>query len=131
MHCGCILYIITATLVAEPAFCMGPPPPPTPIEPGGTYARSPSPEPPISGIGIPLAMTKNTPFSGLSRKSYRDYCQIYPLSRENGNIRMRPPHAFEWGRGRGAGQDNQMHQQKLTRGKKPHSLLKSKKSMNK
>ena len=57
------------------------PPSPTPIEPGGTYAHSPSPEPPISGkrvkdippisgIGYHWQYYKNTPFSRLSREIF-------------------------------------------------------------
>ena len=61
-------------LISRP---LPPPPPPTDIEPGGTHARSRSPEPPYIGKRIyplylgywlPWAITKNTPFSGLSRE---------------------------------------------------------------
>ena len=64
--------------------------PPTLIEPGGTYAHSPSPEPPISGKRIsrdippylrywlPLAITENIPFPGFLGKSSRDYGQKIP-----------------------------------------------------
>ena len=63
-------------------------PPPTPIEPGGTYARSPSPEPPpplsrekdytplYLGYWLPVATKPNfitkthTPFSGFSREIF-------------------------------------------------------------
>ena len=66
---------------------------PTPIEPGGTYARSSSPEPPylgkriytcthVYGYWLPLAMTKTPPFPGFLGKSSRDYGQKYPISRE-------------------------------------------------
>ena len=78
---------------------------PPPIEPGGTYAHSASPEPPppshlgkrISknippylGYWLPLAITKNIPFSWFSREIFRDYGQKYPLSRENGNAHAAP-----------------------------------------
>ena len=65
-----------------------PPPPPHPIEPGGTYARSPSPEPPISGKGytpylgywLPLAIPKTPHFPGFLGKSSRYYAWLpkYP-----------------------------------------------------
>ena len=70
------------------------PPPPTPIEPGGgggTYAHSPSPKPPYLGYWLPLAITKNTPFSGLSREIFpRLLPKNTPLSRENGNTHEAP-----------------------------------------
>ena len=49
------------------------PPPPTPIEPGGTYAHSPSPEPPYLGKRI---FKDIPPYLGK-----RILPRIYPLSR--------------------------------------------------
>ena len=87
-----------------------PPPPPSLRTSGYLYARSPSPEPSISGKGytpylwywLPLAITKNTPFSGLS------VWEIFPRLRpkntpfpEKMGIGMQRPHAFEWGGGGG------------------------------
>ena len=67
------------------------PPPPTPIEPVGTYARSPSLEPPYLGYWLPLEMTKTPPFPGFLGKSSRDYtAKKYPLSRENVNAHEPP-----------------------------------------
>ena len=66
------------------------PPPPTPIEPGGTYAHSPSPEPPYLGkrifkdippylgIGYRWQLQNTLPFPGFLGKSSRDYGQKYP-----------------------------------------------------
>ena len=45
---------------------------PTPIEPEGTYARSPSPEPPYLGCWLPFAITKTPPFPGFRGKFSRD-----------------------------------------------------------
>ena len=75
-------------------------PPPTPIEPGGTYAHSSSLKPPISGIGYHWQLQKTPPFPGfLGREVFQDYGQkITPLPEKMG-IHMRPPHAFEWGGG--------------------------------
>ena len=64
-----------------------PPPPPTPIEPGGTYARFPITRtpylgkriyPPISGIGYLWQLQKTSPFPGFLGKSSRDYGQKIP-----------------------------------------------------
>ena len=82
------------------------PGPPFPIEPGGTYARSPPPEPPISGIGYHWQLQKNTPFPDFVGKSSRDYGpKIYPpppsLSLSKMGIRMRPLMHSSWGGGGG------------------------------
>ena len=74
-------------------------PAPTPIEPGGTYAHSPLPEPPYLGYWLPLAITKTPPFPGFLGKCSRDYGQKIPPFPEKTGIRMRPPYAFEWGPG--------------------------------
>ena len=82
-------------------------PPPPPIESLGTYARSPSPEPPISGKGythylryrLPLAITKNSPFPGLFREIFRRLRpQNTPFPKKMGT-RMRPSYTFEGGGG--------------------------------
>ena len=58
---------------------------PPPIEPGGTRARSPSPEHPFFRV-----------FSGNLPETIRPKYTPFP---EKMGIRMRPPHAFEWGGG--------------------------------
>ena len=67
------------------------------------YARSPSPPPPsYLRYWLPLAMTKNIQFSGLSREIFPRLMpppSPPPLPKSMG-IRMRPPRAFEWGGGR-------------------------------
>ena len=75
-------------------------PVPTPIEPGGTYARSPSTEPPYLGemiyplfrVLVTIGNYKKHPFSWFSWEiSPRDYGQQNtPLSRENGNVHAAP-----------------------------------------
>ena len=47
--------------------------PPPFIESEGTYTRSPSPEPPISGIGYHWQLQNTLPFPGFLWKSSRDY----------------------------------------------------------
>ena len=66
------------------------PGPPTRIEPGGTYAHSPSPGPPylgkriskdippISVIGYRWPLQKTPPFPGFLGKSSRDYGKNIP-----------------------------------------------------
>ena len=55
-----LIYAPAIKYVHAPRHISGLPPPPPPIEPGGTYARSPSPEPPISGKGYtPLSLEKD------------------------------------------------------------------------
>ena len=89
--------------------CIATPPVPYNRGGGGTYACSPSPEPPylgkkdiplISGIGYHWQWQKTPTFLSFLGKSSRDYSQKYPLSRENGNTHAAPLHAFEWGRRR-------------------------------
>ena len=80
-----------------------PAPPPTPIEPWGYLCSFLITETPYLGYWLSLAITKNTPFSRFSwaEKSSQDYGhKITPLPEKMG-IRMRPPHAFEWGGGGG------------------------------
>ena len=77
-----------------------PPPPPTRIESGATYARSPSLEPPTSGkryaplsrVLITIGSYKSTPFPGFLGKSSRDKWPKMPPppSRENGNTNAAP-----------------------------------------
>ena len=75
---------------------------PTPIEPGGTYARSPSSESPISGKRIyPLSRVlvtignyKEHPFSGGFQEIFprrHPKNPPPPFSRENGGMCMRRP----------------------------------------
>ena len=87
--------------------------PPPPIEPGGTHARSPSPEPPylwkriylLSWVLVTIGnYKKNHPTLGFLGKSSRDCCQEYPISLENGNAHA-PPYALEWGGGGGGDRD--------------------------
>ena len=90
------------------------PPGPHSHKPGGTYAHSPSPEPPISGKGYPRIYTplsrvlvtvgnyKNTPFPGFLGKSSRDYGQKIPPFPEKMGTRMRPL-CIRVGGGGGAG----------------------------
>ena len=77
------------------------PPAPTPIEPGGTYASSPSPEPPppISGEGYtPLSRVlltignykKHTLFRVFSGNLPETTDKNYTPSRENGNTHAAP-----------------------------------------
>ena len=61
--------------------------PPPPISGNGYYI------PPISGIGYHWQLQKH-PFSGISRKSSRDYGPKIPPFPEKMGIRMRHPHAF-------------------------------------
>ena len=75
-----------------------------------TYARSPSPEPPISGtrytplyrelVTIDSYIYKKIPFPGFLGESSRDHAPKYPLSRKMGT-RMRPVLCLQVGRGRG------------------------------
>ena len=70
-------------------------PSPTPIEPGGTYVRPPSPDPlsreedntPYLWYWLPLAILQiKHPLFGLSREIFqRLLLKNTPLSRENGN----------------------------------------------
>ena len=88
------------------------PPPPTPIESGGTYACSPSQctplsggkyIPPISGINwLPLAITKKTPpFPGLSREIFpRLRPKVPPFTEKMGTC-MRSIMHSSWGGGGG------------------------------
>ena len=88
------------------------PPPPTPIETGGTYARSPSPKPPISGKGY----TPPPPPPPPSRVlviigNYKTPAFIFPRLRpkytpfpEKMGICMLPSHALEGGGGGGSRQ---------------------------
>ena len=84
--------------------------PPTPIEPGGTYAHSPpctwtpylgkrisKDKPPIYGIGYrgQLPNKKNPGFPGNLPETT---ARIPPFPEKMGT-RMRPPYAFEWGPG--------------------------------
>ena len=62
---------------------------PTTIEPGGTYAHSPSAVSPYLGYWLPLAITKNTPFPYFLGKSSRDYGQNTPFPEKMGT----PMHA--------------------------------------
>ena len=69
---------------------LGPPAgpgPPTPVDPGGTYARSPSPDPPYLGTRLyPLSRVlvtigsyiKTPPFPCFLGKSSQDYSQTIP-----------------------------------------------------
>ena len=72
---------------------------PPPIELGGTYARSPSPEPPISCIGYHWQLQKNTPFPGFSREIFPRLSPPNTAFPEKMGTRMRPPYVFEWGGG--------------------------------
>ena len=82
------------------------------IEPGDAYARSPSPESPISrkriytpylGYWLPLAIKINTPFWGLSQEIFLRVLPKIPPFPEKMGIRMRPPHAFDGGGGQAIG----------------------------
>ena len=68
-----------------------PPPPPPPIEPGGIYARSPSPEPPylgkriypLSRVLVTIGNYNKTPLSELSREIFPETkAQKYPFQRK-------------------------------------------------
>ena len=65
--------------ITHNVYRFNPTPPPPHIESGGTYARSPSPEPPLHlgkryapylGYWLPLAIAENTQFLGLSREIF-------------------------------------------------------------
>ena len=94
---------------------------PTPIEPGGSHAHSPSPQPsPLSqekdirmltylGYWLPLVITKNTPFPSFLGKSSQDYTVKNTPFPEKMGTRMRPPYAFEWGPGELPTSNNGIH----------------------
>ena len=71
-----------------------PPPPPHSYRIKGyitTFAPSPSPEPPISGIGNHWLLLKQKYFPGFSREIFpRQTPPKYPLSRGNGNTHATP-----------------------------------------
>ena len=75
-----------------------PPPPPIPIEPVGTYARSSSPEPsylgkrisPYLGHWLPFSNYKETPLRVFSRNLLETTAQKYTLSREKVNLHAAP-----------------------------------------
>ena len=93
-----VSYIAGKTISDRQSVGASPPPPPHSIEPcRGYHVCSPSPEPPISGIGYHWQLQKTPPFPGFLAKSSRDYYgqKIPPFSEKMG-MRMRPRYAFEW-----------------------------------
>ena len=85
-------------------------PTPTPIEQGGTYAHSPSPEPPylrkriytpppLSRVLVTIGNYKKKPLSVLSLEIFLRLLPNNTPFPEKMGIRMRPPHAFDWGGG--------------------------------
>ena len=78
---------------------------PTPKEPGVPMLvpHHPKPPPPYLGYWLPLAITKNAPFSWFSREIFpRLRPKNYPLSRVNGNAHAAPL-CIRVGAGRGRG----------------------------
>ena len=100
--------LLKIPLARTVVYAQTPPPPHTPIESGGTYARSPLPEPSFREKEDPLSLvlvtignyTKSTAFPGFSLEispetSLKTY---HPLSRKNGNRDVcGPSRAFEQG----------------------------------
>ena len=99
-HLGKIYFTYSSSkstlLVSKQLVCS--PPPPTPIESGGTYARSSSPETPYLGKKIypSSRVLVTTPFPGFSREIFPRLRPTNTLLPEEMGTHMRPPYAFEW-----------------------------------
>ena len=106
------------------------PGPPTPIEPGGTYAHYPSPEPPYLGKRIskviapylgywlPLAITKTPLFLVFSGNLPETTARNTPFPEKMGT-RMRPPYAVHSSGGPGDHAQSAIKQLHVA-GKKPY-----------